>query len=185
MERPAALSGAAQSAVVRHTYQFGEGHGDALANAAAPGRFGERNEVRRRKRGSRFIGLDFAGEPGDLKRVARQKLPPTQTDYWDFAHTMKSGDRVLIIVHHFPFALVTVDGDYSYISAPEPELGVWFRHFRRINKSLTSYFGDRLTNVRQWDQYTMTDTISVLKDPDGQSNRLIRGWVADLNSAAV
>jgi hypothetical protein len=124
-----------------------------------------------------FIGLDFAGEPGDLRRVAKKgDLPRSQTDYWDFAHSMQVGDRVLVIVHHFPFALVTVSGEYNYISAPEPALGVWFRHFRRIDPAITAYYADRHTNAREWEQYRMTDTISSLKDPDGQSISLIRDW---------
>lgn len=32
----------------------------------------------------------------------------------DFAKNMSVGDKVLIIVHHFPFAVVTVDGEYNY-----------------------------------------------------------------------
>src|SRR5688572_23109023 len=114
--------------------------------------------------GAGFIGLDFADDPGDLRSVARDDLPAGQTDYWDFAHRMAVGDRVLIIVHHFPFALVTVSGDYNYIRSPEPELGVWFRHFRRVDPSRTMYYADRVTNVSRWDQYRMTDTISILND---------------------
>ena len=62
--------------------------------------------------------------------------------------SMSVGDRVLIIVHHFPFALATVLGEYNYIAAPEPALGVWFRHFRRIDKGARAYFADRVTNAR-------------------------------------
>jgi hypothetical protein len=127
-----------------------------------------------------FIGLDFAGDPGDLRRIERRELPANATDYWDFAHEMTVGDRVLVIVHHFPFALVTVDSDYNYIRTADPALGVWFRHFRRIDRANTSYFADRVTNARDWEQYRMTDTISVLKNPDGQSIRLMREWELDV-----
>src|SRR5688500_8105364 len=76
-----------------------------------------------------FIGLDFKEQPGDLLQVMRESLGAGERDYWDFAHRMATGDRVLLIVHHRPYALVTVTGDYNYIAEPEPALGVWFRHF--------------------------------------------------------
>lgn len=134
--------------------------------------------------GAGFIGLDFADDSGDLRRVERQNLPKGQTDYWDFAHTMAAGDRVLVIVHHFPFALTTVSGEYNYIGAPDPNLGIWFRHFRRIDLDATVYFADRMTNVRQWEQYRMTDTISSLKSEDGQSFRLIDEWSRQVDSGS-
>ncbi|WP_331876195.1 hypothetical protein [Longimicrobium sp.] len=123
-----------------------------------------------------FIGLDFAGDVGDLRRVQRESLPPGQTDYHDFANRMQRGDRVLVMVHHFPFAVVSVAGDYNYVATPEPELGVWFRHFRRIDKGATRYYADRITNAKAWQPITMTDTISILKDPTGQTYQLIEGW---------
>ena len=126
-----------------------------------------------------FIGLDFAEDAGDLRHVDRATLPPGQTDYWDFANRLAIGDRVLVIVHHFPFALVTVSGEYNYMRATEPELGVWFRHFRRIDVEATQFFADRVTNARAWDQYRMTDTIAPLLDPTGQSFRLIADWTGE------
>lgn len=121
-----------------------------------------------------FIGLDFRHDTGDLRAAAQDALPAGQKDYWAFAHEMKIDDKVLIIVHHFPFALVTVDGDYNYIARTEPELGVWFRHFRRVRE--VRYFADYVTNASSWEQYTMTDTISVLRDPGSKSYRLIEEW---------
>lgn len=123
-----------------------------------------------------FIGLDFKTDPGDLRNVNRESLAAGERDYWDFANRMQCGDRVLIIVHHFPFALVTVGGDYNYISRPEPELGVWFRHFRRIDRSETRFFADYRTNAASWEQFRMTDTISILRSEDGQRIRLIKEW---------
>src|SRR5687768_14770943 len=76
-----------------------------------------------------FIGLDFTLDTGDLLRANQANLPAGQKDYWAFAHEMTIGDRVLIIAHHFPLALVTVAGEYNYIRRPEPKIGVWFRHF--------------------------------------------------------
>lgn len=97
-----------------------------------------------------------------------------QKDYTDFANRMQIGDKVLIIVHHFPFALVTVAGEYNYIKEPVPEIGVWFRHFRRIVDA--KYYYDHKTNAHQWDRLVMTDTISILTDPNSLSYKLINAW---------
>ena len=121
-----------------------------------------------------YIGLDFTTDVGDLTRTTQSALPSNARDYWAFAHEMAVGDRVLIIVHHFPFALTTVAGEYNYIHAPAPEIGVWFRHFRRIED--VRYYGDRVTNARNWEPITMTDTISPLRDPSSLSYQLIDSW---------
>lgn len=118
-----------------------------------------------------FIGLDFATEVGDLLSDEQKNILAAQKDYVHFANNMEKGDKVLIIVHHFPFAVVTVDGDYNYIRKTEPELGVWFRHFRRIKDAI--YFSDYKTNAKSWEQYVMTDTISILNDPKSKSYKLI------------
>ena len=118
-----------------------------------------------------FIGLDFATDVGDLLADEDQSILDTQKDYVAFAKEMAKGDKVLVIVHHFPFALVTVDGDYNYIRRTEPELGVWFRHFRRVKDII--YFADYNTNARSWEQYIMTDTISILRDQNSKSYKLI------------
>ena len=123
-----------------------------------------------------FIGLDFENDVGDLTRASQSSLPPGQRDYWAFAHEMQAGDRVLIVLHHFPFALATVKGDYNYIRTPEPEIGVWFRHFRRIDRAGLRYFADRVTNAREWEPIKMTDTISPLRNPATRSYRLIEEW---------
>jgi hypothetical protein len=118
-----------------------------------------------------FIGLDFETDVGDLLADEDQNILDTQKDYVAFAKEMAKGDKVLVIVHHFPFAVVTVDGDYNYIRRTEPKLGVWFRHFRRV-KDIT-YFADYNTNAKSWEQYVMTDTISILRDPNSKSYKLI------------
>jgi len=118
-----------------------------------------------------FIGLDFATEVGDLLAEEHQNILDTQKDYLAFAKEMQPGDKVLIILHHFPFAVVTVEGDYNYIRRTEPELGVWFRHFRRVRDVI--YFADYITNAKSWEQYTMTDAIAALRDPNSKSYRLI------------
>jgi hypothetical protein len=121
-----------------------------------------------------FIGLDFITDVGDLMRTEQSQLPAGQRDYWAFAHEMVIDDRVLIIAHHFPLALATVAGDYNYVRRPEPELDVWFRHFRRVKD--VRYYSDRVTNVASGQQFTMTDTISPLRDPNSASYRLIESW---------
>ncbi len=97
-----------------------------------------------------YIGLDFAFDVGDLMATSKDKLPENQKDYWAFAHGMEKGDKVLIIAHYFPFALATISGEYNYIRSFAPEIGVWFRHFRRVDD--VHYYADLKTDVRKWDQ---------------------------------
>ena len=118
-----------------------------------------------------FIGLDFKTDVGDLLDNKHQNIVEGQKDYLQFAKEMKQGDKVLIIAHHFPVAVCTVDGDYNYIRRTEPELGVWFRHFRRVKDII--YYADYNTNAKTWEQYIMTDTISILRDPSSKSYSLI------------
>ena len=121
-----------------------------------------------------YIGLDFGKDLGDLHLLKREELPDGQRDYWDFAHVMKQGDLVLVVAHHFPFALAKVAGPYSYISHALPHIGVWFRHFRAVRD--ISYYGDWITNAHKWRPLKMTDTISPLHDTTSQSYMLIDEW---------
>lgn len=122
-----------------------------------------------------FIGLGFRTDPGDLTLVTDPTaIPLNQRDYLDFARRMAVADKVLIIAHHYPLALATVASDYNYIRKPVPELGVWFRHFRRVGE--VKYYSDWVTNVSDWQRLVMTDTISILNDPGGQSYQLIQAW---------
>lgn len=121
-----------------------------------------------------YIGLDFASPPGDLTDVTRDAIEQSQRDYWEFAHTMEVGDYVLVVAHHFPCALAKVTGTYNYIRAPEPELGVWFRHFRRVE--IVGFYADLVTNPADWQKTIMTDTISVLNDRNGISYKLVEHW---------
>jgi hypothetical protein len=88
---------------------------------------------------------------------------------------MEIGDRVLVFAHHFPFALVHVAGSYNYIRAVAPEIGVWFRHFRKIDN--VRYYGHVNTNVHSWDRIVMTATITPLREKDSASYQLIDRWV--------
>jgi hypothetical protein len=130
-----------------------------------------------------YIGLDFGADVGDLMATTQTNLPPNQKDYWAFAHEMDLGDKVLVIAHHFPFALVTVAGEYNYIRVHAPELGVWFRHFRRVTD--IRYYGDLKTNAHQWEKVTMTDTISPLRDRSSLSYQLIETWSHSALSATA
>ena len=122
-----------------------------------------------------FIGLDFASDVGDLSRVSPASLPEGQRDYLAFATQMTEGDRVLIIVHHFPFALCRVAGGYNYVREVCPELGIWFRHFRRVDD--VRFYGDFVTNAQPWEHIRMTDAISPLHDQAGVSYKLIQRWM--------
>ena len=122
-----------------------------------------------------YIGLDFAEDVADLKTIAQVQLPETQRNYWGFAHEMNVGDRILLFAHHFPFALARVSGEYNYVRAPVPELGVWFRHFRAVDD--VRYYGDFNTNARNWKPLTMTATITPLRERTSESFLLIEEWL--------
>ena len=122
-----------------------------------------------------YIGLDFAVDVPDLMTVEQSELPDNQRNYWAFAHEMKIGDRVLLFAHHFPLALAKVSGEYNYVRAAVPELGVWFRHFRAVED--VRYFGDFITDARTWQQLTMTATITPLRKTDTESHQLIERWL--------
>lgn len=124
-----------------------------------------------------YVGLDFATDVPDLLTVSQAVLPDSQRNYWAFAHEMEVGDRVLLFAHHFPFALVRVSGEYNYIRAAVPELGVWFRHFRAVDD--IRYFGDFRTNACSWEPIQMTATITPLRDTQSESYKLIDRWLND------
>jgi hypothetical protein len=126
-----------------------------------------------------YIGLDFAGHVGDLLEIQQSDLPDNQKDYWAFAHEMEIDDRILIMAHHFPVALVRVAGPYNYIRAATPEIGVWFRHFRKVDE--ISFYADYRTNAQSWESITMTNTISPLRDSNSRSYRLIDTWIRELD----
>jgi hypothetical protein len=122
-----------------------------------------------------YIGLDFAVDVPDLMTVTQSELPENQRNYWAFANEMKIGDHVLLFAHHFPFALAKASGEYNYVRAAVPELGVWFRHFRAVED--VRYFGDFITDARTWPQITMTATITPLRKTDTESHQLIEHWL--------
>jgi len=78
-----------------------------------------------------YIGLDSATDVPDLLTIPQTELPENSRNYWSFGREMEVGDWVLLFTHHFPFALARVAGPYNYIRSAAPEIGVWFRHFRR------------------------------------------------------
>jgi hypothetical protein len=89
---------------------------------------------------------------------------------------MSEGDLVLIYVHNYPFALARVSGPYNYIKTPVPELGVWFRHFRRVSE--VRYYSDLVTNPLAWERSVTTATITPLRKEDTPSMKLINEWLA-------
>ena len=88
---------------------------------------------------------------------------------------MKSGDTVLIIVHHFPFALVQIAGEYNYIKRKDRSLGLWFKHFRKVDN--IRYYADFVKNANKWESITMTDTLSPLRKQNTESYKLIEEWL--------
>ena len=124
-----------------------------------------------------YIGLDFATDLPDLLTVQSESLPLGQRSYAAFASEMTVGDRVLLFAHHYPFALVRIAGEYNYIRCKTPEIGVWFRHFRAVDDM--RYYGDFVTNAHDWEQITMTATITPLREPTSASYQLIVRWIGD------
>ena len=122
-----------------------------------------------------FIGLDFKSDVGDLTRANKDDLPSEEKYQWSFAHEMKEGDVVLVFSHHYPFAIARVTGPYNYLKTPVPELGVWFRHFRRVED--VQYYSDYKTNAASWERVTMTATITPLRNEDTASQRIINEWL--------
>lgn len=119
-----------------------------------------------------MIGLDHEEEIGDMRYGDRNRLPPHQRDYLDLATRMQRDDRLLIIVHHYPFAFATIDSDYFYITQKQPELKIWFRHFRRVRN--VRYVADVITNPQLWPNLKMTDTICCLTSDDSDSLAFLR-----------
>lgn len=118
-----------------------------------------------------FVGLDFEWDVGDLMRAEYDALPQDEKVQWKFAHEMKEGDYVLI----YPFALARINGPYNYILNPVPEIGVWFRHFRRVED--VRYYSDFQTNTSNWERLTMTATLTPLRSSDSGSQKLIDEWL--------
>jgi hypothetical protein len=127
---------------------------------------------------SGYIGLDFSEDVPDLLTIAQEALPANQRHYWAFAHEMDVDDRVLLFAHHYPLALVRIAGPYNYIRSRAQEIGVWFRHFRSVDD--IRYYGDLVTNAREWEYLVMTATITPLRDSTSSSFQLIRRWLRDV-----
>jgi hypothetical protein len=122
-----------------------------------------------------YIGLDFATDVPDLLTEPQTELPENSRNYWSFGHEMEVGDWVLLFTHHFPFALVRVAGPYNYIRSAAPEIGVWFRHFRKVDS--VRYYGDLVTDARNWEPITMNATITPLREQGSASYQIIERWL--------
>lgn len=126
-----------------------------------------------------FIGLDFKKESnaGDLLTLQNDDSLGYQKTYLPFAKDIKIGDIVLVVAHHNPIAVVKVTSNYNYIREVIPELGIWFRHFRQIDKDNIIYYSDFETNKNKYQSITMTNTISRLRNEDTQSMQLIQEMI--------
>lgn len=129
--------------------------------------------------GQGMIGLDFGGDYGDMRRIQASTLKPSEQDFLALADEMQVGDLVLVIVHNRPFALATIASDYRYTSAPQEEFGVWFRHYRRVERKTLRFYFDHVVSVKDWELFTMTDAIAPLHDPNSKSYQLIESWRAE------
>ena len=131
-----------------------------------------------------FIGLDFGYVPGltpadedvgDLLRESPAPVSEGQRSYRAFATEMKEGDRVLIMVHNFSFALCRVAGGYNYVREIPEELRIWFRHYRRVDD--VRYYGDFVKDAHSWERIPMANAIGPLHDQNGAAFRLIQRWL--------
>ncbi|MSQ94416.1 MAG: hypothetical protein EXR98_07655 [Gemmataceae bacterium] len=123
-----------------------------------------------------LVGFAYGKDPGDLTR-SPDGVPKNELE---FATGMAVGDRVLVLVHQYPFALVTIDSDYCYLREPPSSgevnmLGVWFNHFRRVTD--VKYYADLVKDPTNWDQsFLKCPTIQLLVDPESRSYKLIQSW---------
>ncbi|WCL50760.1 hypothetical protein [Leptospira sp. GIMC2001] len=122
-----------------------------------------------------FVGLGFVTDPGDLTKIKPQDtiLSINENTYWAITD-IEPGDFILIMSHHFPYALVKVTEGYNYIKKPVPELGIWFNHFVRVEKKFTKYYSDFITNPKDWQNITTTMTIQKLINIDTISMKVIK-----------
>jgi hypothetical protein len=137
-----------------------------------------------------FVGFSFWSDPGDLRRVELSSLPDqVGKPEVEFATEMNVGDKILVFVHQYPFALVMVASDYCYRPRPRrppwkwgevifPELGVWFNHFRRVKD--VWYYADYKTNPRDWEQIPTPMTIQRLTASKGKVRELIQRWLDEV-----
>jgi|JI10StandDraft_1071094.scaffolds.fasta_scaffold1514436_1 hypothetical protein len=122
-----------------------------------------------------FVGLGFREDPGDLTKINPQDvtLSNNENTYW-VIKDIQPGDLILIMSHHYPYALVKVAEGYNYIKNPVPELGIWFNHFVRIDREFTKYYSDYITNPNDWQYITTTMTIQPLKNDETISMGVIK-----------
>ena len=58
-----------------------------------------------------LVGFGFRQDPGDLTLLQPAPYPAgVQPHDVAFATKMAEGDKVLVIVHHYPFAVATIEG---------------------------------------------------------------------------
>jgi hypothetical protein len=127
---------------------------------------------------SGFIGLDFGKDVGDMRKLTKNDLPKGHRSYLAFAQAMKPGDIVLVFVHNYPFALLKVKSKYHYITSSIPEIGIWPKHFRRVE--LLQYYHDYIKDPRKWKKNTMTETLTPLRDRSKSTYLLINEWLNKL-----
>jgi hypothetical protein len=141
-----------------------------------------------------LIGFGYRKDPGDLTRLdLSSPLPAGVTKHdVEFATRMAVGDKVLVLVHQYPFALVTVASEYFYLRPPASakvgrvvlqELGVWFNHFRGVRD--VRYYADWVKDPGKWIKVGRAATIQRLVEPETTSFKLIQSWPETPHAPAV
>jgi hypothetical protein len=126
---------------------------------------------------SSLVGLDFPqADVGDLSRpdCDRAMLRRADRVCIRFATEMSDGDRVLVFVHNFPFALCRVAGPYTYVQ--EPVLGLW-RHFRKVDD--LRFLWDHIKNPHAWPRIPMAWPLVPLRQMHTASYQIIEDWLGE------
>lgn len=134
-----------------------------------------------------FIGLGFdvGADPGDLDKINPDDprvSPQANKTYWSI-QKIEQNDFVAIFAHNEPIALVKVIEEYNYIKKSLPELGIWFNHFRRIERDKINYFAD-LDSYKQKELITLYGdnitkmTIQGHQDPEKEIYQFIEKWTS-------
>ncbi|WP_061243625.1 hypothetical protein [Leptospira interrogans] len=127
-----------------------------------------------------YVGLDFPSGSYDLSEYDIDKLEAFPNNIRAFAKQITYNDYILIFHHNIPFALITEIGNYNYLKEVIPEMGIWFRHFRRFKK--ISYFNDVYKQGKdEHYKITMANTISEASE-DTKTVELIKDWIGRLSN---
>jgi hypothetical protein len=132
------------------------------------------------------VGFDYGEDPGDLVALnGSRKSHNINPHEIEFASENLIGDKVLVLVHHHPFALATIASDYYYLRAKtlaerEELFGVWCNHIRRVRD--IRYYSDWVKDPNNWESFHKCPTIQKLVDPQSASYKPIQRWLEQTES---